>query len=303
LLVNHLESGSHGFSEEFNRLVKTANSNFGRDVVTIYVGEEKTPFIVDKALLCEHSAYFARAFNGKFQEATSQSTNVPDVEVSTWKIFMQWLYLQRLRVPLSDMEPAKDKTVDLDAAFVGDNLLFKDKTVDSYHVPTLAMLHVFMLAEIYDTKALRNDVMTALFNLNLQTKCYCGFRVMPTELASLRQTSAFMQYSIYAQAAQLIDREGLTEECQNAMIGLPSWLLVDLVNIIVHHKMKILNPKINLNFKYLCSYHEHDSEVERLQCKTRQKDKGEAIFIRNLQNACIAVTLADERGKDLNKLV
>lgn len=46
--------------------------------VDVYVGKEKKHYCLPKLLLCYHSAYFDRCFNGGFKEAETQRLELPE---------------------------------------------------------------------------------------------------------------------------------------------------------------------------------------------------------------------------------
>jgi len=70
--------------------------------VTIKVGATATEFSVHKALICAASTYFRAAFEGPFREGTTQTIRLPETRTSVFKIFVGWLYTQKLELPLVD---------------------------------------------------------------------------------------------------------------------------------------------------------------------------------------------------------
>lgn len=51
----------------------TLRSSLHRSIVTIYVGPKQYPFHLHKGRLCQHSAFFEKAFHGSFNEASTGS--------------------------------------------------------------------------------------------------------------------------------------------------------------------------------------------------------------------------------------
>ena len=65
----------------------------------IYIGSERTHYVVHKALLCRSVPYFASAFNGPFSEAQSNQIHLNDEadDLAAFDLFCQWLYLEKLQ--------------------------------------------------------------------------------------------------------------------------------------------------------------------------------------------------------------
>ncbi|KAH7403725.1 hypothetical protein BKA64DRAFT_707200 [Cadophora sp. MPI-SDFR-AT-0126] len=53
-----------------------------QSVVTVVVGPEELAesFIIHKDMICHHSSYFAKAFNGKLLESKTQTMTIPDID-------------------------------------------------------------------------------------------------------------------------------------------------------------------------------------------------------------------------------
>lgn len=65
------------------------------DIVTVTVGPEKKQYKIYKDLICYHSEYFRKAFNGPWKEA-EEGVVLDDVEVGVFNIFVDWLYTQTI---------------------------------------------------------------------------------------------------------------------------------------------------------------------------------------------------------------
>ena len=61
--------------------------------VTVIAGSTK--FQIYKELICYHSPYFSRAFNGEFLEGHTQEITITDIDSAVFGIFVHWLYTQR----------------------------------------------------------------------------------------------------------------------------------------------------------------------------------------------------------------
>ncbi|TVY19562.1 hypothetical protein LARI1_G003406 [Lachnellula arida] len=59
----------------------------------------KKPFLVHKAILCHYSPFFDAAFNGGFQEDTTQELDLPDTDPIVFGILVEWTYSQRVIMP------------------------------------------------------------------------------------------------------------------------------------------------------------------------------------------------------------
>ncbi|TVY73264.1 hypothetical protein LSUE1_G005766 [Lachnellula suecica] len=71
------------------------------EVVTFLIGpftEGATPktFLVHKEIVCYHSPVLNAAFNSGFVEGQTQTYKLEDVNQGTFKLFVQWLYFQKL---------------------------------------------------------------------------------------------------------------------------------------------------------------------------------------------------------------
>ena len=66
--------------------------------VTIFVGENNTPFHVHMDRLCEASSYFRAAFLGNFTESSEKTMQLPDDDEETFELFVDWLYCPRYAI-------------------------------------------------------------------------------------------------------------------------------------------------------------------------------------------------------------
>jgi hypothetical protein len=76
-------------------------------LVEIIVGGEdaQKSFNLHKDLLCYHSRYFRKAFEGDWQENEDKFIRLPDVSETTFRLFQHWLYAQVTRE--SECSPAR----------------------------------------------------------------------------------------------------------------------------------------------------------------------------------------------------
>jgi BTB/POZ domain len=78
---------------------------FGGPTVTIYVGSEATKkkYILPKTYLCEQSAYFKAAFEGRFQEGEEQALQLDEDSPEHFELVIQWLYTKRVILPRHEL--------------------------------------------------------------------------------------------------------------------------------------------------------------------------------------------------------
>jgi len=67
-------------------------SDMGNEIVHIFVGSDKKQFTIHKRLLCTHSNFFEKAFNGGFKEATEDKMDLPDDDPLIFNALVEWLY-------------------------------------------------------------------------------------------------------------------------------------------------------------------------------------------------------------------
>ncbi|KAG4433069.1 hypothetical protein IFR05_011463 [Cadophora sp. M221] len=76
-------------------------------LVTFLVGADSTKFMIHKEVVCLHSDVLGTAFNSEFTEGQTQTYRLEDTSESAFRLFMQWLYCQRLPIiqVLSHLDP------------------------------------------------------------------------------------------------------------------------------------------------------------------------------------------------------
>lgn len=75
--------------------------------VTVTSNGKEDTYSIHKNLLCHHSPFFDRAFNGNFQEGVSQSMNLPEVEAEVFGLLVHWLYEHNIH------DETEDNVIDL----------------------------------------------------------------------------------------------------------------------------------------------------------------------------------------------
>ena len=84
----------------------TRRSNLHRSIVTIYVGPDHYPFLLHKGRLCQHSAFFEKAFHGSFDEASTGSMYMEEDGVDEFQLFEEWLYTDELNYAEDSSDPS-----------------------------------------------------------------------------------------------------------------------------------------------------------------------------------------------------
>ncbi|KAI4134206.1 MAG: hypothetical protein LQ347_001717 [Umbilicaria vellea] len=65
-------------------------------VVHVKVGKDARIFVLHRGLLCDRSAYFRAAFEGRFREAEEHVLVLPEEDVEVFELFQFWLYSDKL---------------------------------------------------------------------------------------------------------------------------------------------------------------------------------------------------------------
>ena len=63
-------------------------------IATIYVGSNRTKFVVHTSLLTMSSSFFRAALEGGFSEGSSQTVDIIEEEPKVFRHFVHWLYFQ-----------------------------------------------------------------------------------------------------------------------------------------------------------------------------------------------------------------
>ena len=68
--------------------------------VTFLIGPEPNPakFVVRREFACYHSKVLNTAFNSNFIEGQTQTYRLEDTTPGTFKLLVQWLYMQKLKI-------------------------------------------------------------------------------------------------------------------------------------------------------------------------------------------------------------
>ena len=103
--------------------------------VTLLVGKSKKAFYVHQEQLCEVSPFFKAAFTSEFREGSEKKMDLVEENEDTFDRFIQWLYSQQYEIP---------------GGGTGSS---------GFTEP----LRLFVLAEKFDIRKLKNLLMTKMF--------------------------------------------------------------------------------------------------------------------------------------------
>ncbi|EKD17298.1 hypothetical protein MBM_04875 [Drepanopeziza brunnea f. sp. 'multigermtubi' MB_m1] len=78
----------------------------GTEIVTIYVGPKRKPFVLHKKLLCDRSEFFSKALNGGFKESAEGIMYLPEDDADVFEVTNMFIYQDALPAFPSDKYPA-----------------------------------------------------------------------------------------------------------------------------------------------------------------------------------------------------
>ncbi|XTI89530.1 hypothetical protein V2W45_1241817 [Cenococcum geophilum] len=233
-------------------LPRPSFSAMSQTIVTLNVGPNEQCFHVHRDLLMYYSPYFKAAFNSSFN-AEERAIPIPDVKVSTFYMFMDWLYTERL--------PRTKKEVDETGVLGGREL------VSSYTGLEFAELYIF--ADMYDVPGLRRQVMDRIFAASVLPK----YAVVVLAFAKLPTTTPLCRFfvDVYCQRFRESDDD---ESERKQREKLPHEFLLGVM--LRHAKImgRLRAKEMTSSYKlHMCDYHEHETEEERQLCSNDRQPK------------------------------
>ena len=113
--------------------------------MTLYVGEDKTPFYVHEDLLCEVSSVFKAAFgpNWHSKQGFERKMDLPEEEVNTFEDFVDWLYTREYGIPGHDLHNFQEQ--------------YNERTGDA--------MYLFVIADKYDVPELKHKICDQMIEL------------------------------------------------------------------------------------------------------------------------------------------
>lgn len=114
-------------------------------MVTLLVGKTENPFYVHMEMICNESPFFRSAFMGAghFEETAQKSMKLPEDDPETIDRVVQWIYFK--------IYPFERKTA--------------RKRDSKAHSALMQLARLYVAADKYGIIALKNDVISQLFNI------------------------------------------------------------------------------------------------------------------------------------------
>ncbi|KAH6639623.1 hypothetical protein C7974DRAFT_135558 [Boeremia exigua] len=213
-------------------------------IVTIVAGSEAVKYLVHKAVLMEHSAYFEKALQGPWKEAEEGVVRLDDVEPEIFGVFVDWIYSQRV------------SQLGLETEYLG--ISYRKHFQMTWL--KACILGDRLLAPMF-VQAFRYDLVHHLVNHQsvLYDTIIYGFSNLAAGDPLLRMVTDVHIYDIV---------EGSAHDDQELRMYLPMRFLLaikDKFAIVLDTQEDVCNLDT-------CDYHGHTSEEERKKCKKRLED-------------------------------
>lgn len=224
------------------------------DNVTIEVGAERVKYQVSEAFLNHHSEYFKRALAGTWREASEHIVVLgSDVEPCIFNLFVEWLYTQTLPVLPPDWRRIADPLHPFSVSV------------------KMLRLRLYVFADRFVVPQLRKQLNRAIVN-DYDSDCPCleEYETITYVFNNLPPTDPILDLIVdrYFMIWRLDLDEG---EDEGAYDNLPHEFLLRFYKRVGKRRKEDLSNRHQLFNMDLCSYHEHDTEVEKIQCPYKTK--------------------------------
>jgi hypothetical protein len=168
-------------------------------MVDIYVGPSNTHWVLHEKLLCYRSRFFRNIFWKKTGKKDSVY-GLPDEEDEPFKLFVGWLYSERIPTPKKedDLSP---------------------------------LLDVYLMAEKWEIKKLMLEVLDAVRTYYHETDTWPTLRRVQYIYSNSEVESPMRQLLVSCVARMLVTEEGMPKHWQNAL-GRNGQLAVDVITSI-----------------------------------------------------------------------
>lgn len=168
-------------------------------MVDIYVGPSNTHWVIHEKLLCYRSRFFRNIFWKKTGKKDSVY-GLPDEEDEPFKLFVGWLYSERIPTPKKedDLSP---------------------------------LLDVYLMAEKWEIKKLMLEVLDAVRTYYHETDTWPTLRRVQYIYSNSEVESPMRQLLVSCVARMLVTEEGMPKHWQNAL-GRNGQLAVDVITSI-----------------------------------------------------------------------
>lgn len=173
-------------------------------MVQVIVGADKKPFTSHKKLIRQHSEYFSRVFEPSFKEGEENTLYLAEADETSCLLFQSWIYLQTARSLHPVLAAFEENHAEIrmcdEMSFYGaysQDLISKDTEVALRR----HLIDLYIFADAYECKALRNDIMSAFMRLDRRSFTYMGFDVAPLVFESVPSSSTLCTYIVRSTAA------------------------------------------------------------------------------------------------------
>jgi hypothetical protein len=245
----------------YSALARLATS----DNVTIEVGAERVKYQVSEAFLNHYSEYFQRALAGTWREASEHTIVLGnDVEPCIFNLFAEWLYTQTLPTLSPDWRRIADP---LHPFSVSAKML---------------RLKLYVFADRFVVPRLRQQLNRAIVN-DYDSDCPAleEYETIAYVFNNLPQTDPILDLIVdrYFMVWRLDLDEG---EDRDAYENLPHEFLLRFYKRVGKWRKDDLNNRHQLFNMDFCSYHEHETEADKIQClhKTQKMRAGQVWLAR-----------------------
>jgi len=126
----------------------------GCGAITVIVGHERKKFEGPKCFLTGTSVFFKACCHGRWKEKTSREIRMPDSDLETWEVYLQWLYTGEL-FAYEDIDPTSMSN----AGGGGE----QQSQVDKHFAP---LLELALLADMLQDQEFGNFVVDELLRIN-----------------------------------------------------------------------------------------------------------------------------------------
>ncbi|KAI4932816.1 hypothetical protein J4E85_003216 [Alternaria conjuncta] len=208
----------------------------------VEVGDTKTKYHIHRSLLIEHSDYFKKALNGPWKEAQEGVVKLEDVECSTFSVFIDWVYTQRL--------PKKN------AAWCDKNEAIETGKAQLAQVKALVFGDRILSPMFY--KAVRDSLIEHIISNG------AFYRAVIHGFAHLAKDHAILDLFVEVQCRRFHDSYDTVE---NGELELQASLPPDFLMRMVVRYSKIAEPVLPEGEVEPCDYHGHADENEKKQCQ------------------------------------
>lgn len=191
------------------------------------VGHEEKSFLVHEGVITKRSDFFRAACNHDFKESRERTIRLPTMSVATFENFLHWLYTGEVLVMTADEDGPDDR---------------------DGHIRFVRLAKLYVAADIFDARVLRNHVIDEMVNLTSITNRTPGIGAIRVAYNMTPSTSKLRQLIV-----------------DNYLCGLkaPDWLEQNRTQLPQDFIFDLAVGKIRLHrgdgamISKSCKYHEH----------------------------------------------